>query len=240
MAHNRITAVLFDWDFTLAYSIGPDVSFSERLTMLFGQYGVNTTPDEMSRILNTIRREISTGILQAELFPQEKRAIIKNYRIILQKLGHPDTGYDFAYRLYSGYANLPHYLFDDVLPTFEKLQKVGLKLGILSNHSRSARPVMDEMVGAYISAQQITVSEDIGIHKPDSAIFWLAAAKLNEFPANCLYVGDNLEVDAIGAVQQGGYACGLWLNRGKRPFTPPSLPNIFQIQSLTQTLDFLS
>ncbi len=239
MAHNHITAVLFDWDFTLAYSIGPDVPFSERLTMLFGQYGVNTTSDEMSQILSTIRREISTGILQAELFPQEKRAIIKNYCTILEKLGHPDTSYDFAYRLYSGYAHLPHYLFDDVLPTFEKLQQAGLKLGILSNHSRSARPVMDEMIGAYISAQQITVSEDIGIHKPNSTIFWLAAAKLNEAPVNCLYVGDNLEVDAIGAVQQGGYARGVWLNRGKRPFTPPSLPNVSQIQSLTQTLDFL-
>lgn len=240
MAHNRITAVLFDWDFTLAYSIGPDVPFSERLAMLFGQHGVETTPGEMAQILDTIRREINTGVLKAYLFPQEKRAIIKNYRVILEKLGHPDTSYEFAYKLYSGYANLPHYLFDDVLPTFEKLQDAGLKLGILSNHSRSARPVMDEMVGSYISAPHITISEDIGVHKPDSTIFWLAASKMEVAPENCLYVGDNLEVDAIASVQQGGYAGGLWLNRAKRPFSPPSLSNIAEIQSLTQTLDFLS
>jgi HAD superfamily hydrolase (TIGR01549 family) len=193
----------------------------------------------MHRILNEIRREINTGRLQASLFPQEKRAIIKNYQLILEKLGHADRSYEFAYDLYSGYANLPHYLFDDVLPTFSKLQQAGLKLGILSNHSRSARPVMDGMVGSYISAAHITISEDISTHKPENTIFWLAAAKLNEPVTNCLYVGDNLEVDAIGAVQEGGYARGLWLNRQKRPFASQLPQNVYQIQSLTEVIDFL-
>lgn len=239
MADNQITAVLFDWDFTLAYSIGPNVTFSERLAVLFRRYGVQTTADEMDNILNTIRREISTGVLQASLFPQEKQAIIKNYRIILGKLGHPDTSYDFAYQLYSSYAELPHFLYDDVLPTMQALKQCGYRLGILSNHSVSARTVMEKMIGEFIPTHHITVSEALDMHKPDPNIFWVAAAKLGAQPAACFYVGDNLEVDAIGAVQQGGYAQGLWLNREKRPFAIPLPQHVAQIESLTQMLKFL-
>jgi len=239
MAHNRITAVLFDWDFTLAYTIGENVPFSERLTLLFQQHGVSTTAAEMTAALQSVQQDIRAGKADGVVSPQKKREIMQNYRLLLQKLGHRDTSYDFAEQLYSGYAYLPHYLYADVLPTLYKLYQAGLKLGILSNHSMSARPVMEELVGTYIPGQYITVSEDIGIHKPNSTIFWLAAAKMRTPPGSCIYVGDNLEVDAIAAVQQGEYAQGLWLNREKRPFTLPLASNVAQIQSLTQALDFL-
>ncbi|MCP5100663.1 MAG: HAD family hydrolase [Chloroflexi bacterium] len=213
IANNKITAVLFDWDFTLAHTLGSRDTFSERMAYLFQQHGVNATTDDVVAALEEIKTEIQSGFLHAMLYPQEKQDIMHRYRILLERLNHPDRSYDFVYKLYSGYATLPLSLYPDVLPTLAKLKSDGYKLGILSNHSTSARKVIENCVGSYFSSDVITISEEEEIHKPNKAIFEKAVAKLQLPASACAYVGDNLHVDAVGSVQQGNFARGFWLDR---------------------------
>lgn len=229
---DTITAVLFDWDFTLAYTIGEDVTFVERMAFLFQSQGINCTVAECQAAFDQFREDVASGKIRGVVTPQTRRQILANYRHIMQRLGYEQPDETLIYRLYSGYANLPHYLYGDVLPALNALRQAGLTLGILSNHSISVRPTIDRLVGAYIPSQNVTVSEAVGVHKPGKTIFRRAAARLRTPPQNCLYVGDNLTVDALGAVQQGGYGAGLWLDRRQQGTVTTLPPRVGRLTTL--------
>lgn len=231
-----ITAVLFDWDFTLAYSLGLDVSHVARTTKLFQNYGVVCTEDEVAAAQVTLEADIAHGRAQGSLRPQKKREIIQLYRELLRRLNHPNDSYDFAYEIYAGYGRLPHYLFDDVMPTLRQLQAQKLTIGILSNHSSSVRQTIGQLLGDVIPQNHITISEEVGVHKPKKTIFKRAAARLRQSPASCLYVGDNLDVDAIAAVRQGGFAGGIWIDRYEQGNGVSLPPKIHRITNLTQLI----
>ncbi|WP_420629063.1 HAD family hydrolase [Candidatus Leptofilum sp.] len=231
-----VTAVLFDWDFTLAYSLGLHVSHVARTTTLFQKYGVVCTEADVMAARASLAADIASGKLTGSLRPQKKREIIRLYRELLRRLNHSDDSYDFAYDVYAGYGLLPHFLFDDVLPTLHALKERNLKLGILSNHSSSVRATIHELLGEIIPQNQITISEEVGIHKPRKTIFQRAASKLRQKPANCLYVGDNLEVDAKAAVQPGGYAGGIWIDRYEQQRLNPLPQNVHRVTNLTQLI----
>lgn len=231
---STITAVLFDWDFTLAYSLGLGVSHITRTAILFQTYGVRCTEADLAAAQASLSADIAKGTLAGPQRPQKKREIIRLYQELLRRLGHPDSSYDFAYDVYAGYGRLPHCLYADVPPTLKTLQERSLILGILSNHSTSVLKTMDLLLGDMIPQERITVSEEVGVHKPAKTIFRRAAAKLHQKPANCIYVGDNLQVDAIGAVQQGGYAAGIWIDRSGQETTISLPPKVYRITNLTQ------
>jgi len=71
-----------------------------------------------------------------------------------------------------------------------------------------------------IPRERILVSGDIGIDKPDPAIFRLAEKCSGAGPAQLLYVGDSLSNDIIPASLCGWYT--LWFNREAKP-VPPEL-----------------
>ncbi|VAW30368.1 hypothetical protein MNBD_CHLOROFLEXI01-1727 [hydrothermal vent metagenome] len=233
---SSITAVLFDWDFTLAYSLGLGVSHTARTAVLFQTYGVKCTEADLTAVQTSLTADIANGTVAGPLRPQKKREIIRLYQELLRRLGHPDSSYEFAYNIYAGYALLPHCLFADVLPTLQNLQERNLLLGILSNHSASVGRTIALILGDIIPSKRVTISEEIGVHKPRKTIFRRAAGKLRQNPATCLYIGDNLQVDAIAAVQQGGYAAGIWIDRSGQK-APKSLPkNVYRITNLTQLI----
>ncbi|MAT98370.1 MAG: hypothetical protein CL608_14595 [Anaerolineaceae bacterium] len=238
--HSRISAVLFDWDFTLAYSLGTDISHIARTAILFQKYGVACTEAEVAAAQAAVEADIAQGTVSGSLRPQKKREIIWLYRQLLRRLGHPDDSYNFAYEIYAGYGRLPHYLYEDVPPTLRQLQVHNFQIGILSNHSTSVRHTIEQLLGNIIPQEYITISEEVGVHKPGKTIFRRAVAKLGQKPGNCVYVGDNLEVDAIAAVAQGRFAAGIWIDRSDKA-PPTTFPdNIYRITNLTQLISLLT
>lgn len=68
----------------------------------------------------------------------------------------------------------------------------------------------------------VVISEEVGIAKPDPAIFHLALQHLGVSADQAVYVGDSLENDMMGA-----HAAGLgfvWMNPQQRPL-PPGTPH---------------
>lgn len=239
MAEKAVTAVLLDWDFTLAYSIAPNISQSERLAVLFQTYGIQTTTQQITRVLQTLHQDIANGNEKGTLYPQKRSQIIYKYRQILTRLGHHDTSYDFAYHVYSGYAKLPHFLYADVEETLQRLKEQEIKIGILSNHSRSARPVMEKMLGDFVLPANITLSEEIGSHKPAKSTFQKAASRLKTAVTHCMMVGDNLAVDATGAVKNGDFALGVWIDRKNVGSKFPLPKKVIRITKLTELLPLI-
>jgi putative hydrolase of the HAD superfamily len=94
--------------------------------------------------------------------------------------------------------------YPDVPSCVEALRKLGLKMGIVSNIPSEER-LRDELeaIGLTHFFPMLVSSGQVGISKPEKAIFHLAAKKLNETPNDILFVGDDLQRDYYGAIQAG-------------------------------------
>ncbi len=226
-----ITTILFDWDHTLAYTAIGDNSFATRQAALFEIAGMAYSQAEIEAALAKVPRPAEQ--------PQTRRDIGQQYAYLLKELGYEDRSWPTLIRLYQTYALLPTFLFDDARPTLERLRGAGYRLGILSNHSRSARPVMEKLVGDLISAEFIVISEEEGVHKPAASLFRRAATRLRTPAAQCALVGDNLRVDALGSVQNGGFGRGVWLNRKGSDLGRDLPPNVTHITTLNALADAL-
>lgn len=235
MKNARITAVFFDWDMTLARILG-DVPTSQRLATLFQRHGLPYTSDQIETALT--QYYLNGGKQTKNQKPQKPSEIIQFYHHLLTHLGHEDIPQNLGRQLYEGYALLPNLLYDDVLPTLHKLQAQGFKLGVLSNHSKTARQAMESLVGHFIQPEHIIISEEIDLHKPDGRIFHYAAEKIGTPPEECTLVGDNFTVDAIGSVTAGGFAHGFWLDRENK--NELELPDfVSRLVRLDEVLDYL-
>jgi len=73
MTNMTITAVLFDWDFTLARTLGDDVSFSQRTAILFQQNGIVCTQADIEAALNELHEDIRQNKAPGVIHPQKKR-----------------------------------------------------------------------------------------------------------------------------------------------------------------------
>ena len=78
------------------------------------------------------------------------------------------------------------------------LRRRGYRLGVITNWDSSARGILAAH-GFDGCFEQVVVSCEVGCEKPDRRIFDLAAGAAGVRPAECLYVGDNYYVDAVGA-----------------------------------------
>jgi HAD superfamily hydrolase (TIGR01509 family) len=83
------------------------------------------------------------------------------------------------------------------------LQSRGLRLGVISN---SDGRIADALRSAGLGDeffQSYTDSGNVGVEKPDPAIFRMAVEALGKRPEDCLYVGDTYSVDFAGASRAG-------------------------------------
>lgn len=237
----KVTAVLFDWDLTLAYAEGID-TYGERLQTIFHHAGLDYTVEAIEDAVRDY--QINTGILgkkSPESILQTRQNIADYYRQVLVRLGYVNENWTFYDRLYDVFAEVPTNLYKNSLGLLHTLKKRGLVLGIITNHSSLIRPVIKEYVGEYISDSHVIISQDIQVYKPNPIIFRHATRQIGILPENCVFIGDNLEVDAIGAVQQGGFSLGLWIDRETNTAVTPRLPeNVHRITSLSQVTQFVS
>ena len=90
----------------------------------------------------------------------------------------------------------------DVKPTLDTLRQRGYKLGVISN-TASLYSVFDvlEAYGIREYFQDVTLSSVTGYRKPHPSIFQIALRQIQSAPENCIYVGDTLSRDVIGAKQ---------------------------------------
>ena len=110
------------------------------------------------------------------------------------------------------------------------------QLGIVSNGFPDVQYRKLRTLGMEELFRCILLSEEIGIRKPDPAIFWKAAELLVRKPEECLYVGDSYRADVLGAKKAGMQAC--WFNPdGLRPSA--EVKPDFEISELDEILQIL-
>ncbi|MCG6911342.1 MAG: HAD-IA family hydrolase [Deltaproteobacteria bacterium] len=100
--------------------------------------------------------------------------------------------------------------FGDVHEVLGELRDSSLRMGVISNWDRSAKYLLKRhgLIGYF---EHCIISSEVGLDKPDPAIFNLAMQQAEADPRECVYVGDNYYDDAVGSRQVGMQA--LILNR---------------------------
>jgi HAD superfamily hydrolase (TIGR01549 family) len=238
--HNhQIKTVLFDWDMTLGAVLG-DVPAVERTSALLQHVGLSYNHNAIEAARKERQARIEAGRLPGPLAPQTKEGLILYYQQLLELLGHPEALPEVAEQIYDAYAHLPFIFYPDTLPALHRLAARGVGLGVITNHSPLIRPVIETRLAEFVRPEHILISGELELYKPDRAIFIKGAASLATPAGQCLYTGDNLEVDAVGAVQAGGYGCGLWCDRSGRTtpaILPPSVHHITQLSQILKWLD---
>ena len=91
-----------------------------------------------------------------------------------------------------------------------------VKLGIITNGPSEHQWSKIKALGieSWISRENIIVSGDYGINKPDVRIFEIMQEKLQLPNASLYYIGDSIENDIVGANNAGWKS--IWINRYKQ------------------------
>lgn len=197
-----VTAIFFDgdqtlWDFDALMRRTLDATVGELLRLrpgLAGDLSVQSFVDDRDRVARELRG--TTANLE--------QVRLAAFTASLERLGVRDdalAGHLNTFYLERRFASVD--LFDDALPVLADLAR-RYRVGLLSNgNSYPDRTGLDGVFEATV------FSQDVGVAKPDPAIFRAAERAL---PAEAyVMVGDSLTDDVAGA-QAAGWAA-VWLNR---------------------------
>lgn len=120
-------------------------------------------------------------------------------------------------------------LYDDVLPCLDSLD--GYRLAVLSNGDSGQQRRKLERTGIASRFESVVISGDLGVSKPHPDIFGTSLRELGVPAEEAVYVGDDLESDALGAMGVGMRA--IWLAREGCEGDPAGLP-VPIVESLAQ------
>jgi putative hydrolase of the HAD superfamily len=101
---------------------------------------------------------------------------------------------------------------EDAYRVLETLKRQGTSLGLITNGFTVVQNATIDAIEIRDYFDVTIISEEIGLRKPDPAIFHKAVAVLGVEPEQAWYVGDHPESDMLGASQAG--LTGIWLRSG--------------------------
>jgi putative hydrolase of the HAD superfamily len=231
-----IKAVFFDLYHTLVRYEPPR---EELQAKALGEFGIGVSPEVLRRPLviadEFIYQEIARSSL-SQRSKEEQMALWAQYERVLLK----EAGVEADEQLILGLLgkmrqfDMKLVLFDDVMPILTDLKDRGLTLGLISNIDHDITPLLNEL-GLKSLLQVVVTSQDVGFNKPQPEIFREALKQAGVRSSEAIYVGDQYQVDVVGAKKAGME--GVLLDRGSY-FT--EIDDCPRIQSLTQLVAYLS
>ncbi|OAG27928.1 HAD-IA family hydrolase [Thermodesulfatator autotrophicus] len=197
----EIETVFFDAEGTL-FHITPSVG--QIYAEICQEFGLKVNPHELNKTF------LKTYLKHRGSFEASPESCFEGWRkVFLETISHfgelkdPETAYLKGYEIFAR----PEYfrLSPDTEETLSAIKASGRRLAIISN--------WDERLIRLISAfglshffEDVIVSCEVGLMKPDPQIFELACQKLNTPPEKALMIGDNLNDDVLGAREAGLWA----------------------------------
>ena len=125
-------------------------------------------------------------------------------------------------------------LFNDVLPALEQLKQSGIILGLISNVDSDIKHLFDKL-GLTPLLQVVITSLDVGYRKPQPEIFKEATSHAGVETNESMYIGDQYQIDVLGAKKAGMQ--GVLLDRNG--FFSEDTEELI-IKDLYQLVDYLS
>ncbi|HSR19268.1 MAG TPA: HAD-IA family hydrolase [Ignavibacteriaceae bacterium] len=187
-----IKAVVFDLDNTLVDFMKMKKRAIEEAIPAMVDAGLEITPEVSLKIIDEIYKE--QGIEYQQVFDEFLNRVLNrvDYKILSAGI--------VAYRRAREASLIP---YPHVYYTLNKLLKLGIKMGILSD-----APVKEAWLRlAYLNFHHIVDAvvtfDETGVRKPDPAPFKMILSRLKVNPEEAIMVGDWAERDIVGAAKIG-------------------------------------
>ncbi|MCH8326283.1 MAG: TIGR02253 family HAD-type hydrolase [Bacteroidetes bacterium] len=187
-----IKAVIFDLDNTLVDFMKMKRLSIEGAIPAMCDAGLDLSPEEANKIIEEIYTE--KGMEYQKVFDLFLQRVLKkvDYKILSAGI--------VAYRRAREAALTP---YPHVYPTLNKLLKMGIKMGILSDAPTKEAWLRLAYLNFHHIVDAVVTSEDTGKIKPAPEPFRAILKKLDVTPEESLMVGDWAERDILGAKNVG-------------------------------------
>ncbi|OGN99692.1 MAG: hypothetical protein A2Y58_02620 [Chloroflexi bacterium RBG_13_51_52] len=207
-----IKAVFFDLYQTL---VRYQPSQEELEAKALNNFGIDITAAELRHPILTANEFIYQQIAKRPLSQRSREEVIALYleyqRIVIKEAGiTADEKVVMGLLGMMQQAKMDLVLFDDVPAALDTLKKRGLKLGLISNIEQDMSATLDRL-GLSAKLDFVVTSQDAGFTKPQKGIFQYALKQAGVPPAEAVYIGDQYQVDVIGA--DGAGMQGILLDR---------------------------
>lgn len=178
---------------------------------LFDRYGTlrAVLPEMYSRLRDRIPAELSLNDFIVGFIAQEKKHIYHGWNYTCEKLIEQGvflsgTKGEDVWRCLADYCwPIAAVRFPFTEPTLKKLKQMGYTLGIITNGEHYYQVAKLELLNFSHYFDEIIISGDIGVQKPDPEPFNEMSRRLNIPPNELLYVGDNPLNDVQGSRNAG-------------------------------------
>ncbi len=218
-------AIFLDADGTI---FDYDQGEEQALVRTFQEAGLEGDPVQLLELYREINskiwREFEAGQISAEKLKSER------FRRFLNRLGAAGDPVNLS-STYLDYLSQATFLLPGAREVLEKLQPQ-YPLILLTNGLSRVQRRRVEGAGLEEFFKALIISEELGVAKPDPAIFEQAREVVGQPPrSRILMVGDNLESDIKGGLEAGLQVC--WL-REDSGCDPGSLEPHYIIEAITQ------
>lgn len=160
------------------------------------------------------------------------------WRRALRACGHHDpSAVDLAFDTHQRIGRDTMLLFDDVTSFLEVLREQRIATALVTNSSTRAQTAKIEAAGLSAAFDVVVISGQVGVAKPEPAIFAAAIDRLQLKAEDVWHVGDSLSTDVAGAAAAG--IRSVWLNRAQRELTPSDPVPDVRVTSLSELADLL-
>lgn len=209
---SMIKAVLFDFDETLQ---DRTEAFEKYMDTFLSEFCPDIDSDEREKRKNDMRVTGNGGYVNREEWYQGLIDMWgwKNAPSKTVLANHYDTKF--------GDHNV---IFPNSLPLLKELKKRGYITGVITNGPSILQNHKMDTSGLRPYCDIVVVSGDVGVHKPDPALFTYTADKLGLKTDECVYVGDHPVNDIQGALASGMQAIrmnwGWFKDEDLRPDVP--------------------
>ena len=205
-------ALLFDLDDTLirAYA-NRQAAWRDHLAA----YATALHPHDVIRIADTISSCAARFWRDPQVYDRGGHDLVAARRAIVGEafaecvIDLPELAVEIA-DAFTAKRQRGYELYPDTVPVLTALQNSGVRLGLLTNGGRDSQRAKLNRFALAPFFQFIGISEELGIAKPEAAIFHQALAALDSTAASTWMVGDHLEWDVAGAQAVGMAA--VWFN----------------------------
>ena len=230
-----IKAVFFDFYHTLVTYEPPQ---EELEAEALKELGVSVSPEVLRRPIVAADEFIYNEIARRQLSnrsQEEKMALYIKYQETVLR----EAGIKYDQKLVLGLlgkmqqTKMNLALFDDVAPALTDLKSRGIILGIISNVEQDMTETLTRL-GLPSWLEIVVTSQDAGFNKPRPEIFQEALRQASVPPLEAIYIGDQYQVDVIGA--NGAGMKGILIDRNDyyRDIT-----DCLKISSLGEVVDYL-
>ena len=230
-----IKAVFFDLYNTLVHYEPPQEELEAKALQ---ELGVDVSPEVLRRPIVVADEFIYNEIARRPLSDrstEEKMALYAQYQGILLR----EAGIEYDQKIIPSLlgammkSSMDLVLFDDVAPAMTDLKSKGVILGLISNVEQDMTETITRL-GLPSWLEVVVTSQDTGAGKPRPEIFQEALRRAGVQPPEAIYIGDQYQVDIVGA--SGAGMKGILIDRNNYYGDDIDCP---KIRSLSEVAEYL-